>query len=190
MGGLICEELQRSTPRFNAAKTSVLFVTDPGVLAAGIAGECIASIEAQGFGVEVFSDVQPDPPERCVRAAVEHGKRSGVSAVCGFGGGSSLDVAKLAAFFLHQGCQQGLEDVYGVDQCIGDRLPLVQIPTVGSVCVCLLSAVGVDCTRPIADLLLFVFIVYERVERIYTLRYNECYSMARVLVVCERIVGF
>lgn len=131
VGGLLSEELRRSAPRVAAgAKSTVLFVTDPGVLTAGIAKNCVKSLEEQGFHVDIYSGVLPDPPERCVHEAVAQAKSSGAVAVCGFGGGSSLDVAKLAAFFAHDSCRQELGEVYGVDQCIGDRLPLVQVPTV------------------------------------------------------------
>nr|MBP6536402.1 iron-containing alcohol dehydrogenase [Xylophilus sp.] len=47
--------------------------------------------------------------------------------VIGLGGGSSMDVAKLVAVLLAGG--QPLEDMYGIDKVLGDRLPLVQIPT-------------------------------------------------------------
>lgn len=49
--------------------------------------------------------------------------------VVGFGGGSSMDVAKLVAFLAHPGCQQQLADIYGVGNAKGQRLPLIQVPT-------------------------------------------------------------
>jgi alcohol dehydrogenase len=45
----------------------------------------------------------------------------------GFGGGSSMDVAKLLAVLIKG--EQTLEDIYGVDQITGGRLPLIQVPT-------------------------------------------------------------
>ncbi len=41
--------------------------------------------------------ILPDPPEAVVLAAAEAAKEADADAVIGFGGGSSLDVAKLAA---------------------------------------------------------------------------------------------
>ena len=49
--------------------------------------------------------------------------------VVGFGGGSSLDVAKIVALLAHPQCQQTLGDIYGVGNARGKRLPLVQVPT-------------------------------------------------------------
>ena len=60
------------------------------------------------------------PPSRRARAA-------GVDGVIGFGGGSSMDTAKLAAYLLRS--DQALDDIYGVEQCTGDRLPLALVPT-------------------------------------------------------------
>ncbi|MFT5073444.1 MAG: alcohol dehydrogenase class IV, partial [Patiriisocius sp.] len=47
--------------------------------------------------------------------------------VIGFGGGSSMDVAKLLAVLIKG--EQSLADIYGVDSITGSRLPLIQIPT-------------------------------------------------------------
>ena len=47
--------------------------------------------------------------------------------VIGFGGGSSMDVAKLLAALIKG--EQSLPDIYGVDQITGGRLPLIQVPT-------------------------------------------------------------
>jgi alcohol dehydrogenase class IV len=49
------------------------------------------------------------------------------SGVVGFGGGSSLDVAKLAALLAASG--QPLEDAFGIGNATGPRLPLVLVPT-------------------------------------------------------------
>ncbi|MEO1719310.1 MAG: iron-containing alcohol dehydrogenase, partial [Pseudomonadota bacterium] len=60
-------------------------------------------------------------------AAVEVGRSANVTGVIGFGGGSSLDVAKLAALLL--GSDENLDDAWGVGQAKGPRLPLALIPT-------------------------------------------------------------
>ncbi len=59
--------------------------------------------------------------------AVEAGRAAGVEGVVGFGGGSSLDVAKLAALLL--GSNEDLDEAWGVAQAKGPRLPLVVVPT-------------------------------------------------------------
>ena len=47
----------------------------------------------------------------------------------GFGGGSSMDVAKLVALLAHPDATQSLADIYGVGLATGPRLPLFQVPT-------------------------------------------------------------
>lgn len=67
------------------------------------------------------------PPETIVRDATSFACSSGVNAVVGFGGGSSLDVANLVALLA---CgKERLEDVYGVNNVRYQRLPLALIPT-------------------------------------------------------------
>jgi alcohol dehydrogenase class IV len=51
----------------------------------------------------------------------------GCDGVVGFGGGSSMDVAKLLAVLITG--EQALSDIYGVDQITSPRLPLIQVPT-------------------------------------------------------------
>jgi alcohol dehydrogenase class IV len=100
----------------------VLFVTDPGIRALGLADAALASL---GAGVTVFDRVEADPSLATLMAAVAAGE--GASGVVGFGGGSAMDVAKLAALLLGSG--EDLEAAWGVGNARGPRLPLVLVPT-------------------------------------------------------------
>ena len=75
----------------------------------------------------VFSDVLADPPEVSVQAAVDAAHAAGVDGVIGFGGGSSLDTAKLVALLART--PQVLPEIYGIGLARGPRLPLIQVPT-------------------------------------------------------------
>ena len=79
--------------------------------------------------VEVFDQVLADPPEEVVLAAVRQAREMNAQLVIGFGGGSSMDVAKLVALLAHPHAHQSLAEIYGVDQARGQRLPLIQVPT-------------------------------------------------------------
>lgn len=103
----------------------VLFVTDPGLRKLGLCDKGLASLEAGGHEVVIFDQVEPDPSLATLEAAVEAGQ--GCTGVVGFGGGSSLDVAKVAALLLGSG--EVLDDAWGVGQAKGPRLPLVLVPT-------------------------------------------------------------
>lgn len=112
--------------RFPAAR-SILIVTDAGFLRTGLLEPARASLRAQGLAVHLFSSVVADPPEQIVIDAVASARSQGVDLVIGFGGGSSMDVAKLVAVLA--GSAQALHQVYGIGNVKGARLPLVQVPT-------------------------------------------------------------
>lgn len=105
----------------------VLVVTDPGVARAGLVEPVLAALRDAGLAVSCFADVEPEPPVEVVLRAAEQARASGAGCVVGFGGGSSLDAAKLAALLAASDTR--LEDIYGVDKVRGARLPLVLIPT-------------------------------------------------------------
>ncbi|UVE19542.1 iron-containing alcohol dehydrogenase [Pseudomonas sp. LS44] len=111
----------------NLGGSSVLLVTDAGVVAAGLLDPVLAGFSAAGVPVRVFADVLADPPESVILAAVEAGRACGADCVVGFGGGSSLDAAKLAALLIRGG--EELAQIYGINVSKGQRLPLILVPT-------------------------------------------------------------
>ena len=119
-------ELLRGMP-FAAATMKVLFISDPGLMKLGLCAPALADLDAQGFDVTVFDAVEPDPKAETVLEAAAIAKDKGVGCVVGFGGGSSMDVAKVVALLAVSA--QPLDQIYGVNQATGTRLPLVLIPT-------------------------------------------------------------
>lgn len=109
--------------------TRVLIVTDAGLIANGLHQAVIDVLQHNQISYNLYSDIQADPPEHVVHSAVEFSRTHGIDTVIGFGGGSSLDVAKIIALMSHPEHQQSLNDMYGVEQVKGQRLPLVLIPT-------------------------------------------------------------
>jgi len=105
----------------------VLFVTDPGLRSLGLCDPALASLEAAGMTTTLFDQVEADPSRATLMRAVEAGHAGGVTGIIGFGGGSSLDVAKLASLLLGSG--ENLDDAWGVAQAKGPRLPLALVPT-------------------------------------------------------------
>ena len=105
----------------------VLIVTDPGIVQFGLLESALASLQKHNIAVHIYSDVVADPPASVVVSAVEAAQDFACDGVVGFGGGSSMDVAKLLAVLIKG--EQTLEDIYGVDQITGGRLPLIQVPT-------------------------------------------------------------
>ena len=100
-----------------------LFVTDRDVIALGLTDACRAAL---GEAV-LFDAVEADPSKETLLAAVEAGRSAGVTSVVGFGGGSPMDVAKLAAYLLGSG--DDLDSIWGVGLAKGRHLPLALVPT-------------------------------------------------------------
>ncbi|UJJ30063.1 iron-containing alcohol dehydrogenase [Halopseudomonas maritima] len=107
----------------------VLIVTDPGITKIGLLNDVLPTLAKAQVAAEVFDQVEADPPESVVLAAVEQAKAMQAELIIGFGGGSSMDVAKLVALLAHPNCTQSLQDIYGVGNARGQRLPLIQVPT-------------------------------------------------------------
>ena len=104
-----------------------LIVTDPGIIKFGLLDGAVANLKANNIELSIYSDVIADPPESVVMDAVSSAQAFGCDGVIGFGGGSSMDVAKLLAVLIKG--EQQLSEIYGVDQISGGRLPLIQVPT-------------------------------------------------------------
>ncbi len=105
----------------------LFLVTDAGLIKAGLIEGALASLADAGIAATVFSEVLADPPEASVRAAVGAACRAEADGVVGFGGGSSLDTAKLVALLAKT--PQALPKIYGIGLARGPRLPLIQVPT-------------------------------------------------------------
>ncbi len=105
----------------------LLVVTDPGLVQLGLVDPVLHSLRHGNIRFDVFAEVREDPPVATILDAVEQARAAGTDGVLGIGGGSSMDVAKLVAVLLGSG--ERLDDIYGVDQVKGRRLPLIQVPT-------------------------------------------------------------
>ncbi len=105
----------------------VLFVTDAALLGMGLPRTALAALRKAGHDMVIFDRVEADPSAATVLVCAEAGRAGGVTSVVGFGGGSPMDVAKLAAYLIGSG--DALDDIYGVGQARGARLPLVLVPT-------------------------------------------------------------
>jgi alcohol dehydrogenase class IV len=104
-----------------------LVVTDAGLVAAGLVAPVLQALRDGGVEPVVYQDVQADPPEAAVEAAVAFAREAGVDGVVGLGGGSAMDTAKLVALLVESG--ERVADLYGFQQTRGSRLPLALVPT-------------------------------------------------------------
>jgi alcohol dehydrogenase class IV len=102
-----------------------LLVTDQQLVSLGLIDGVLRSLHEAGISVEVFDEVEADPSVDTVLRAASAGR--GMDSVVGLGGGSPMDVAKLAAYLI--GSNERLDDIWGVGKAKGSRLPLVLVPT-------------------------------------------------------------
>jgi alcohol dehydrogenase len=105
----------------------VLFVTDAVIVKLGLAQGALAALAASGRDVTIFSEVEADPSRATLEAVVACGRECGAASVVGFGGGSPMDIAKLAAYLLGSG--DDLDAIWGVGNARAKGLPLVLVPT-------------------------------------------------------------
>jgi alcohol dehydrogenase len=102
-------------------------VTDKAILDCGLLEPALQSLRAAGMTPTIFSDVAADPPAPMVKAAVDAAREAAADGVIGFGGGSSMDTAKIVAVLTDS--PQKLEDIYGIGKVKGARARLVLLPT-------------------------------------------------------------
>ena len=82
---------------------------------------------SKSSNLEVFDDVESDPSKKTLIKALKIAKIFKPTGILGFGGGSSMDIAKLISLLV--GTEQDIENIWGVGNAKGPRLPLVLIPT-------------------------------------------------------------
>ena len=75
----------------------VLIVTDPGVVATGSPQAAARRLASAGMAVDLFDEVASDPSADSIDAAARRARSHRADLILGIGGGSALDVAKLAA---------------------------------------------------------------------------------------------
>ena len=106
---------------------NVLFVTDQGIIDIGLADTALSTLNNICSKIVLFNEVEADPSLSTLERAIEIGKKNNCSGVIGFGGGSSMDVAKLSALIM--GSKESLDTAWGVNLACGPRVPLVLVPT-------------------------------------------------------------
>lgn len=104
--------------------TRVALITDPGVARVGLADRVR---EAAGCELALFSEVEPEPPYPLVHQCADFIRANGCDLVIGLGGGSSMDVAKMAAAMVAN--TGSVSDYWGVGFLPRRGLPVIAIPT-------------------------------------------------------------
>ncbi len=104
-----------------------LIITDQGLFKLGFVEEIEKSLSIKNISSCVYNRVKADPPESNIFEAVNLYQNHKADSVIGFGGGSSMDVAKAVSYFSINNVN--IKECYGVNNLKNDRCPLIQIPT-------------------------------------------------------------
>ena len=107
--------------------SNILFITDKDLMSLKLTEPTLNELKKFSSKVEIFEDVEADPSLKTLLNSIEIGKKMNATGVIGFGGGSSMDVAKLTSLIL--GSDENIEEIWGVSNAKGPRLPLVLVPT-------------------------------------------------------------
>ena len=114
----VCNQLNIKKP---------LIITDQGLFKLGFVEEIEKSLSIKNISPCVYNKVKADPPESNIFEAVNLFQNHKADGVIGFGGGSSMDVAKAVSYFSINNVN--IKECYGVNNLKNDRCPLIQIPT-------------------------------------------------------------
>ena len=105
---------------------NIFLITDADLIKIGLNKSIINEL-SKSSSVEVFDDVESDPSKKTLIKALDRAKSFKPTGILGFGGGSSMDIAKLVSLLI--GTEQNIKNIWGVGNAKGPRLPLVLIPT-------------------------------------------------------------
>lgn len=119
--GRIAEEAKR----LGASK--VMIVTDPGLVETGIVGKFEELLQKAGLSLDRFDAVESDPRHEVASEAAERTRKASADLILGIGGGSSLDIAKVASVLVTNA--QPINTLFGIDLVRSAGLPMILAPT-------------------------------------------------------------
>ena len=107
--------------------TTVLMVSDQGVVEAGHPNRAQEILATAGLETVVYDAVPPNPTTHDIDRGAEFARSRGIDLIIGLGGGSSMDCAKGINFILTNGGR--MEDYRGIGKAKKPMLPLIAVPT-------------------------------------------------------------
>ena len=110
----------------NLLGKNIFVITDQGLTELGLYDKTIKKLQSYS-NINIFNKVESDPSKSTLLKAFDEAADFKSTGVLGFGGGSSMDVAKLISLLL--GSNQKIDTIWGVNNAKGPRIPLVLIPT-------------------------------------------------------------
>ena len=106
----------------NLLGKNIFVITDEGLTELGLYDQTIKKLQSFA-NINIFNKVESDPSKSTLLKAFGDATDFKTTGVLGFGGGSSMDVAKLVSLLL--GSNQNIDTIWGVNNAKGPRIPLV-----------------------------------------------------------------
>ncbi|WP_163100167.1 iron-containing alcohol dehydrogenase [Peribacillus alkalitolerans] len=114
--------------RFDVKK--ILVITDPFLIDIGLTNKVVDPLEEAGYFTEIYKDVVPEPPLAIGEKLVAYTRDNQFDMVIGIGGGSALDLTKLAGVLAsHEGKVEDYLNLTGTKKITKKGLPKILIPT-------------------------------------------------------------
>ncbi|MEM3906962.1 MAG: iron-containing alcohol dehydrogenase [Nitrososphaerota archaeon] len=117
----------------------VLIITDKGLASIGLLDDIIRILKNEQIYFSVFDEVKPEPDLESYNNAVKFAKNERPDVIIGFGGGSSMDVAKVVSIMLNNRGEvmQYVGPPFGTFQ--NEGYPTILVPTT--------AGTGSECTQ-------------------------------------------
>ncbi len=109
------------------ASGDTLIIADDLMKHVGIINRVEKPLQQQNISFDIFTDISPDPTIECANKVVEMARKKDYSLVIGVGGGSNLDMAKIAAAMITN--DGHVSDYIGIDLIKKSGIPFILIPT-------------------------------------------------------------
>ena len=109
---------------------NILIITDPFLKELGLTDSIEKPLLENGYSTTIYTDIAPEPPLAIGEKLVAFTRKHHFDVVIGLGGGSALDLAKLAAVLAtHDGKVADYLNLTGTKNLENKGLPKILIPT-------------------------------------------------------------
>lgn len=122
------EQLVKELEQFNTQR--ILVVADPVLKQIGIVDQVLMPLSKADYQYDVYTEIIPEPLLETGQALVDFARKGNYSLIIGIGGGSALDLAKLAAVFItNEGTVEEYLNLSGSKTLQKKGIPKILIPT-------------------------------------------------------------
>lgn len=118
-------QLSQAIARFGMRK--ILVVTDKPLRELGVLDATLSALQNAGVEAAIFDGVMPDPTEQVVDQGIDCYHQERCDSVLAFGGGSSIDAAKVIALGAANNCKTAA--CIGLNKCKLPAVPFYAVPT-------------------------------------------------------------